>query len=168
MGRLNVQKGFDIAIEAAKIVRDRGIDFVWYILGEGELRNELLGLICRYNLENHIKLVGIKENPYPYITACDLFLQTSRFEGKSIVLDEAKILCKPIIATNYATVGNSINNGVNGLVVDMNAASVAEAIIRLSSDREEMQRYSNELKQEAHGNVDEIQKYMKLFNDNLL
>ena len=117
IGRLAPQKGYEIAIDAAAKIKKQGIEFVWYILGEGELRAELERLIKTNELVKEVKLVGIKENPYPYIAGCDIFAQTSRYEGKSIALDEAKILNKPILVTNYATVGASINNGENGLIV---------------------------------------------------
>ena len=67
IGRLAPQKGYEIAIDAAAKVKKQGIEFVWYILGEGELRAELEGLIKTNELVKEVKLVGIKENPYPYI-----------------------------------------------------------------------------------------------------
>ena len=135
IGRLAPQKGYEIAIDAAAKIKKQGIEFVWYILGEGELRAELERLIKTNELVKEVKLVGIKENPYPYIAGCDIFAQTSRYEGKSIALDEAKILNKPILVTNYATVGASINNGENGLIVSMNGESGAEGLMQLSENQ---------------------------------
>lgn len=167
VGRLNNQKGFDIAVKAAKILKDKGIEFLWYILGEGELRENLTKLIEENGLENSFKLTGIKANPYPYIKACDIFVQSSRFEGKSIVLDEAKILCKPCVVTNYVTVHNSIENGVNGRIVEIDENSLAEGIHTLASDEIEKAKYVKSLSDNPAGNESEIEKYILLFEEML-
>lgn len=167
IGRLAPQKGYEIAIDAAAKVKKQGIEFVWYILGEGELRAELEGLIKTNELVKEVKLVGIKENPYPYIAGCDIFAQTSRYEGKSIALDEAKILNKPILVTNYATVGASINNGENGLIVSMNGESVAEGLMQLSENQQLRNQLVENLKKEKTGNEEEINKYIQLIEENL-
>ncbi len=167
VGRLNNQKGFDFAINAAKILKDKGIEFLWYILGEGELRANLTKLIDENNLNDNVRLVGIKPNPYPYIKACDIFVQSSRFEGKSIVLDEAKILCKPCVVTNYVTAHNSIESGVDGLLVDINEESIANGIIKLYEDKELQQSFINYLSENPAGNEEEIEKYIELFEETL-
>ena len=118
-------------------------------------------------LVKEVKLVGIKENPYPYIAGCDIFAQTSRYEGKSIALDEAKILNKPILVTNYATVGASINNGENGLIVSMNGESVAEGLMKLSENQQLRNQLVENLKKEKTGNEEEINKYIQLIEENL-
>ena len=165
VGRLNDQKRFDLAIEAARILKDSGKTFLWYILGEGELRAQLEEMIARYNLKDFVILPGIKENPYPYIAECDIFVQSSEYEGKSIVLDEAKILCKPIVVTNYKTVGNSIIDDVNGKIVDIDSQSIAAGIQELINNKETALRYTNELRNEKNGNEDELKKYIDLFQE---
>ncbi len=167
IGRLAPQKGYEIAIDAATRMKKRGIEFVWYILGEGELRGKLENSIKANNLTNQMKLIGIKENPYPYIAFCDIFAQTSHYEGKSIALDEAKILNKPILVTNYATVGASIINEMNGLIVGMSGESVAEGLIRLNEDEQLRKKLVDNLKSEKTGNEEEIDKYIQLIDKNL-
>ena len=165
IGRLSPQKGYEIAIDAAARLKKMGKNFLWYVLGEGELRAELEELIKKNNLSNHMKLIGIKENPYPYIAYCDVFAQTSHYEGKSIALDEAKILHKPILVTNYATVGASIINEVNGLVVDLNGKSVAEGLFRLMNDKDLRNKLIRHLEEEKSGNEEEIDKYLNLIKE---
>lgn len=128
VGRLIDIKGFDMAVEAASILKKKGIKFVWVVVGEGQERDNLKKLIQKFNVSNCFKLVGLKENPYPYIKYADVLLQTSRFEGKSVVLDEAKILKTAIVATNYNSIHDQLNNGVDGLIVDMNARDIASGI----------------------------------------
>ncbi|WP_028241928.1 glycosyltransferase [Pseudobutyrivibrio ruminis] len=162
IGRLNEQKGFDFAIEAAKILLDKGMDFKWLILGEGPDRKKLESLINEKGIEKCFLLLGIKDNPYPYIRYTDIFLQTSRFEGKSIVLDEAKILLKPIVVTNYPTVYDSIENGITGTIVNMDGNEIAEAVIDIENNSEKAEQYIENLKKMNSGNESEIQKYMSI------
>lgn len=141
IGRLSIEKGFDMAIEAARILREQGHSFVWYIIGSGLEEKTLKSLIESNHLENHVKLLGIKENPYPYIKHCDIFVQPSRFEGKSVVLDEAKILAKPILATAYPTVRDQLTDE-EGIVVEMSPEGIAEGISQCSeAQRNELTMY---------------------------
>ena len=96
VGRLSNEKGFDLAVEASKILKDKNINFRWYFIGDGNQREALEQKIKSYQLQNHVLLLGLKDNPYPYIKKAKIYAQTSRFEGKSIAIDEAKILRKPI------------------------------------------------------------------------
>lgn len=160
VGRLGEQKGFDIAIESAKILKKRGIGFIWLVLGEGPDREKLQAQIDRENLNQHIKMIGIRENPYVYIRECDIFVQTSRFEGKSIVLDEAKVFCKPIVVTNYPTVRDSITNGKNGLIVEMNARSIADGIQILFDHVETKEAFCDYLRKLNNSNEKELNRYI--------
>ncbi len=162
VGRLTEQKGFDYAIEAAAILKQKNIDFKWFILGDGPDKGELSSTIVNKKLQDNVILLGIKENPYPYIKNADVFLQTSRFEGKSIVLDEAKILLKPIIVTNYPTVYDSIDDGITGIIVNMDPQKIAEAINELLNDEECKKKYIENLKVMNTGNENEIQKYISI------
>lgn len=165
VGRLSSQKGYEIAIAAAIGLKTAGINFLWYVLGEGELRAQLENSINKNNLAERMKLIGIKENPYPYIARCDVFVQTSHYEGKSIALDEAKILHKPIVVTNYATVDSSIKNEVNGMIVDMNGESVAEGVSRLKKNKGLRKELIRNLEKEKIGNEEEIDKYINLIEE---
>lgn len=161
IGRLCEQKGFDMAIMAASILKNRGMNFIWLILGEGPDRERLQTQINENGLANYIKMIGIRENPYVYIKECDIFVQTSRFEGKSIVLDEAKVFCKPIVVTNYPTVGDSIRSGENGLVVEMNEKAIADGIEELSKNKTMVDHFVLGLKT-VGGNEDELAKYINI------
>ncbi|KIL52979.1 glycosyltransferase [Jeotgalibacillus campisalis] len=131
VGRLHHQKGFEMAINACEELVKKGNNLKWFVIGEGEERSNLEKLIAQKKLQNHFILLGLKANPYPYIKQCDIYVQTSKFEGKSIALDEAKILCKPIIITNYSTAKDQIKNNINGLIVEMDPSSIAAGIYQL-------------------------------------
>ena len=165
VGRLTFQKGFDIAIEASEKLIKEGIDFKWFIVGEGEERSKLESLIREKRLEKNFILLGLKENPYPYIKAADIYVQPSRFEGKSIAIDEAKILRKPILVTNFSTAKDQITNEQNGLIVEMNANSVALGLKKLSNDENFRKKLSNGLEKENYSGTDsEINLFYKLIN----
>ncbi len=141
-----------------------GISFHWLILGEGEERNVLQQMIDENGLNQYIQLVGVKKNPYPYIANCDVVVQTSIFEGKSIVIDEAKILCKPIVITNYVTATDAIINNINGIIVEREPYEVANAIVRVSKDDQLKNRLVAYLFENEENNLSEINKYMSLFD----
>lgn len=162
IGRLNYQKGFEIAIEACRILVGKGYNIRWSVIGEGEEREKLTKLIKSYNLESNFSLLGLKSNPYPYIKQADIYAQTSRFEGKSIAIDEAKILNKPIIVTNYSTAKDQIDDGVTGLIVDMDSNSVADGIERLIKDSSLSKNLITNLSNLKLGTEDEINKFYKI------
>lgn len=145
VGRLMPVKGYDLLIEAAVILKELNYNFVWRCIGEGDLFESLSELIESRGLKKNVLLLGPRENPYPYMSACDVFVQTSRYEGKSIVVDEAKILCKPIIITNYATAQDAIDSEVNGLICEMTPEGIARSIGRLWLDQELRQRFVSQL-----------------------
>lgn len=165
VGRLSEQKNFQLAVQAAQKLKSYGVNFIWYILGEGELRQSLTEKIKEYDLTDQVKLVGIKPNPYPYIANCDVFVQSSIYEGKSIVLDEAKILCKPIVITNYVTAPNSIESGKNGLIVGMTSDELARGVASYFENEELRKQVVEQLRNEQNSNDAEIEKYIALFTE---
>lgn len=164
VGRLNPVKGYDMAIEAARILKDQGLKFRWFVLGEGFLRTELEMQIREKGLSDSFFLLGARVNPYPYIRHCTFLVQSSRYEGKSVALDEAKILGAPIIATAYPTVVDQIHEGAEGIIAEMSPQGIAEAVskmIRDSALRENIRKY---LLEREYGNQNEVVKYENLLN----
>ena len=165
IGRLTEQKGFDYAIEAAKILKDKGLSFCWYILGEGPLRNTLEEQAEKCGVAEFTRFIGIRSNPYPYIKGADIFVMPSRYEGKSIALDEAKILCKPIVVTDYPSVHDAIVNGDDGLVVEINANSIAEGILKLYENKQLQNTFIHNLRKEDCSNEKAVvNKFLELIS----
>ncbi|MFP3123368.1 glycosyltransferase [Ectobacillus funiculus] len=162
VGRLNYQKGFEMAIEACKELEKNGYEITWYVIGEGEERAKLEKLIEENDLQETFILLGTKENPYPYIREADIYVQPSRFEGKSIAIDEAKILYKPIVVTNFSTAKDQIINKKNGLIVEMNSKSIAEGIRKLIDNEELRNKLIVSLSKEELGTESEIEKLYEL------
>lgn len=165
VGRLWPQKGFDIAVEAAAILKRGRLNFRWFVVGEGSLRDALQRRSRKAGVEDCFILLGARDNPYPYIRACSLLVQPSRYEGKSVVLDEAKMLCVPIVATAYPTVGDQLLDGQEGLVTEMSPEGIAKGILTLLTDAPLRGRLQTYLARHEYGNQAECAKYMTLLDE---
>ncbi len=163
IARLNKpQKGYDILLEACKILRDRGVRFKWYAIGRGSYKKEMEHFILENHLEDTFILLGATPNPYPYIKESTLYVQTSRHEGYGLSIAEARILNKPVVTTEFDAVYNQMVQGKNGLVVSQDPVAVANAIERLLNDRELYKSIVEYQKQEKKGNPEEIEKFYRL------
>jgi len=137
--------------------------FCWSIvIGEGSERAALEQQIKEEKLEGKFVLLGEKENPYPYISNATIYAQTSRFEGRSSTINEAKILAKPIVVTNFDSVFEQIQSGVNGLIVEKDADAIADAIVKLLNDTALQTQFITQLQSESLGTETEIQKLYQI------
>ena len=141
VGRLYYQKGYDIAIKTAAILKERGCAFRWYALGEGEERKNLQRQIKECGLEDVFLLLGAADNPYPYFKQADIYVCTSRYEGKSIVIEEAQALGKPVVATGCTGIEEQICSGRDGVITGMDPESLAQEIEKLIKDPDMRRRY---------------------------
>ena len=147
-GRLSHEKGMDLAIESCKILIDKGYtNFKWWVVGGGPIEKDLAEQIKQYGVENHIQLLGMQSNPYPYIAKSDLLVQPSRFEGHSVAIMEAKILKTPIVATKTAA-KEQIQHRVNGVLCDTTAESIANAIEKVLNDKELLEKITDAIGKE--------------------
>lgn len=166
VGRLSYQKAFDNAIKALKILHEKGYkDIKWYVVGYGGDEALLRDLIKRYNLQDNFILLGKKINPYPYMKACDLYVQPSRYEGKAVTVTEAQILGKPVLITNYATSRSQIKDGYDGIIVDSSIENMADGIERLYKDNDLRILLENNCRNTDYSNSFELNKLYELFND---
>ena len=164
-GRLALQKNYELAVKAAKILRDKRYDFRWLFIGDGEERSNIAALVKGYKLQDKVLLLGMKTNPYPYMACCDVYVQTSLFEGFGLTIAEAKILGKPVVSTNFDVVHDQLKHGENGLIADMTPESVAENIIRLFED-DDLRNHiiANVKKEENTTYISEVEKVEKLLD----
>lgn len=162
IGRHVELKGYDMAIGAAKILKEYGINFRWYSIGEGNLTKKLISEVEKNNLVNEFVFLGTYTNPYPFIKQCDIYCQPSRFEGFGMAIAEARILNKPIVATNFDIVYEQIRDNENGLISDMNVSSIAKNIEKLIKDKDLYQNLINNLKGDGVDTEYEINKIYQL------
>ncbi len=142
--RLAKQKAIEVSAVAMHMMKpfleEKGIEARWYVFGEGDQRPLIEEYIKRYGLEESFVLCGTVRNPYPYIAEADLYVHATRYEGKSIAVQEAQVLGKPIIASDCSDNSNQITDGVDGILCEFNPKAVAEAVCRLISDKDLMER----------------------------
>lgn len=162
IGRLHPQKNFELSIMACKELKKKGYKLQWNIIGEGEERHSLEEKIKANGLEDCFKLLGLKSNPYPYLQQADIYVQSSKFEGKSIAIDEAKILNKPIVITNFSTAKDQLIDGVEGIIVEMNPEALVDSIGMLMKDNILRERLSSYLSGQMLGTESEIEKLYQL------
>lgn len=163
VARLNkAQKGYDIALEACKILKERGLEFKWYAIGEGPYKNEMEEYIVQNDLSDTFILLGTTPNPYPYYKDCTIYVQTSRFEGFGLSIAEARILNRPVITTEFPAVYAQMIPNRNGIVTPQNPRDVADAVELLLSDRDKYRQIESFLKQEKKGNIEELEKFYKM------
>lgn len=166
MGRICEQKGYDLAVPAIARLNREGYHIKWYILGRGNDEDEknLMELIRLNHAENAISVLGVRKNPYPYIKRADIYMQPSRHEGKPISVEEAKILCKPILVTNYTSAREQLENGKLGMITDISEEGIYRGLKILLSNRELLGQYSqalSEVKMKKSENYSE--NFFKLF-----
>ncbi|MBQ6897665.1 MAG: glycosyltransferase [Clostridia bacterium] len=144
-GRLSPVKGFDIAVESAKLLKDKNTEFLWYFVGDGPERERLEKQIDEYNLSDCVIITGMKENPYPYMKAADIYVQPSYEEALGLTIVEAQKLKKPVVST--ATVGGNklVSHKRTGLVAEISAESLSENILMLIIDKSLYNSISEEL-----------------------
>lgn len=162
VGRLSHAKGLDVAVRACRKLLDRGYDIEWHVIGYGPLEGELKRLIFELNLQDHFFLQGKKINPYPYIKACDIYVQPSRYEGKAVTIREAQILCKPVVITNFPTAKSQARDGVDAIITPQDLDGLVIGIKRLIEDESLREELIKNVHSINYGNENEIQKLYKL------
>jgi len=160
IGRFSLPKKMEEIPAICRKLIDEGIDVKWFVIGFGSPEIERL---VRDNAEkdgvaDKVILLGKKENPYPYIKACDIYVQPSRYEGKSITVREAQILCKPVIVTNYPTASSQVQDGVDGIIVPMEVDACAQEMAAFIRDNEKQTKIVEYLQTHDYGNEDEIER----------
>lgn len=131
VGRMHYYKGQDIAIEAAALLKRKGLKFRWHFVGDGATRESNIRLVRELGLEEEIVFHGAVSNPYPYMHDCDIYVQPSRHEGFCITLGEAKLFGMPIVSTDFAGAHEQLDDVENALIVRSAAPEdIFEAVLR--------------------------------------
>ena len=163
VGRLTKQKRYDVAIEAMRLLKEKSVAPIrWYVLGEGDLRQELEQQIKSAGLENDFILMGVKENPYPYYKGCDFYVHATEFEGKSIALQEAQVFGKPILATDCSGNREQIENGTDGILCELDPGQVCEKLLYMINNPEKCKGYGEKAKQRVLCNTKGFDEFIAM------
>lgn len=164
VGRFTPQKGFDLAIEICRLLREQNANFGWYMIGWGPEEDKYRAMIERYELQDCVTILGERKNPYPYIDQCDVYVQPSRHEAYCMTILEAISLRKPIVCANFAGADEQICNGETGWIVPVgDIEAFTEKIRFLIENPAERTRLTQNLWKQAKGS--DMEKILSKFGE---
>ena len=162
VGRFTDAKNYDNLPDICRRIHEHGVSVRWYLIGYGGDEDLIRRKISEARMENDVIILGKRSNPYPYMKACDIYAQPSRYEGKSVTVREAQMLCKPVVIANYPTAKSQIQDSVDGVIVSMDNEGCAKGIAVFIKDKDLQNKIITYLHTHDYGNVAEIQKLEKL------
>jgi glycosyltransferase involved in cell wall biosynthesis len=166
VGRFTYSKGFDLAVEACALLRASGRNVRWYLIGYGSDEPALRLKIQQLDLENSFVILGKKVNPYPYMAECDIYVQPSRYEGKSVCVREAQMLGKTVLIADFPTAAAQLEDGADGLITPGSPQGMAAGIGRLMDDPVLSARLAECAQSRNYDNLSEATKVVALCRDN--
>ena len=168
IGRFCDAKNYDNVPDICKRINSKlsflnsQLSVKWYIIGYGGDEQLIRQKINEAGMENNVIILGKRSNPYPYIKACDIYVQPSRYEGKSVTVREAQLLCKPVVVTNYPTASSQIQDGVDGRIVPMDNEGCAQGITYFIQDVNQQNDIISYLSAPDYGNKNEVNKLYQM------
>lgn len=165
VGRFSYPKNFDNIPFICKKIIEMGVRVKWFIIGYGVDKRLIEERIHELRMEDYVILLGKKTNPYPYVKACDVYVQPSRYEGKAVTVREAQILCKPVVITDFPTAKSQLQNGVDGLIVPLDNELVAEGIVNLIGNISLQHKFIDYMQKHDYGNEKEVEKIYNLMRE---
>lgn len=165
VGRFTEAKNFDNVPCICQTLIKKGLNVVWYLIGYGADEQLIRKKIVECNMESNVIILGKKDNPYPYIANCDVYIQPSRYEGKSVSVREAQVLGKPVIITNYKTARSQLEDGIDGFIVSMNNEECAKDILKLLKTPHLLSKVSRNCNTRDYSNAKEIEKLYCLMQE---
>lgn len=166
VGRFSDAKNYDNVPDICKrLINETKLNIKWYIIGYGGDEALIRQKNKEAGMEEHVILLGKRSNPYPYIKACDIYVQPSRYEGKSVTVREAQMLCKPVVVTNYPTAPSQIRSGIDGVIVPMDNEGCAHGLAEVICDKSLQERIIAHLKTHDYGNESEVEKIYTPINE---
>lgn len=162
VGRLTAQKAYDVALDAMSLLKERGEQVRWYVLGEGNQRSFLEEKRKKLGLEKDFLMPGAVRNPYPYFAQADIYVHATRFEGKSIAIQEAQILGKAVLVSDCSGNREQVTQGVDGLLCDLTPESVCDGIRKLIHDPDLRDSFGRKAAERSFGDREEMEKLLEL------
>ena len=161
VGRFCYPKAIDNAVRICASLVQMGVHVKWYVIGYGDVKT-VQEVIESCNMQEYFIILGKKINPYPYMAACDVYVQPSRYEGKAVTVREAQILNKPVVITNYPTAKSQLTDGFDGVIVPMDIQQAALGIKDLIENKNLQQQLMKNMLQIDYGNSTEVDKIYNL------
>lgn len=165
VGRISPEKGQDMIPAITKKLLDKGYLVRWYVIGDGDMRNNLENTVKKYDVDDSVILLGTKTNPYNYMKLCDIYIQPSYTEGYSATICEAGMLGKPVICTNNCGIRERIEPGKDALFVDASVDSLTEAIEYLIVNEDKRNDLAHNISKIDFEGKEEISKFLNFINN---
>ena len=162
VGRFHEQKNFDNVPDICHRILENGVNIRWYIIGFGD-DSLIQQKIDESRMKDYVIILGKRTNPYPYMKACDIYAQPSRFEGTSVTVREAQMLCKPVVITDYPTANSQVQDRLDGVIVPMDNEGCAKGIVNFIKDKQLQKDIIDYLRSNDYGNENEVDKIDLLF-----
>ena len=163
VGRFCTAKNFDnLPFICKELMETHGIKVKWYIIGYGTDTELIKSNIRKAGMDNNVIILGKKSNPYPYIRQCDFYIQPSRYEGNAVTVNEALILGKPVVITDYSTARSQINHGVDGVIVPLENKACAAGIADFIRDTQLQEKIKTNIAAKDFSNAQYVEELYKL------
>lgn len=164
VARLVEEKGVFLALKACQMLIYRGYEISWIFIGNGPLMEELRIKSKDMGIEKNFILLGEKENPYPYMQICDIYVQPSKTEAHCVAVEEAIALACPIIVTDIPAFNDQIQHEDTGFIVKANVEGIVEGICKLINSKQLREKLSTNLMNLSGRNHEELEKFNRLIS----
>jgi glycosyltransferase involved in cell wall biosynthesis len=161
-GRFCYQKAFDNAVRLCKILLERGMNIKWYALGYGTEEEKIKSMVRELGIEESFIFLGKKINPYPYMKACDIYVQPSRYEGKAVTVREAQMLGRPVMITDFNTARSQVRDGFDAIISPMEINAAADTLQMLINSSELRESLSQNALSSDYSNTSYIERLFEI------
>ena len=134
VARLAPAKNHALLLQTVALLRESGRDVSLTLVGDGPLRGRLEELARELGISEHVRFAGRRTDTPAFYRDCDLFVLLSDYEGMPMSIIEAMASGLPVVATRAGGVAELVDDGVNGALVEADAAAAAEAIAAICDD----------------------------------
>ena len=165
IGRFCNAKNFDNVPDICRRLREQGLDITWYLIGFGGDETLIKKRIQEAGMQDYVRILGKKGNPYPYIKECDVYVQPSRYEGKCVTVREAQMMGKPVVITNYETAKSQLEDGVDGVILPLDNQKCADGIFDLLKRNGLLDLLASNCQKRDYSNANEVKKIYRILEN---
>lgn len=164
IARICDQKGVDFIPPVLKKLTEDGMPLRWYIVGGGDEADvsRLKVQALTFEVADKLFLLGTKTNPYGYMRDCDIFVLPSRYEGKPITVEEAKIMYKPILVSRYLSADEQLEGGRLGMITDIGEEGLYSGLKKLLGDPGLCDTFTERLSKLPRGNMGSVKRFEEI------
>lgn len=145
IGTVYPQKGYDRLLNVHKKLIDEGLKHQIIIIGDGFDFENIHAKLNHLGVQDTVKMLGFRSNPYPYLKKSDFYIMSSRHEGFPTIIAEALILNKPVVSTDVSGIKDLLQNGKLGLITPNSEEGIYEGMKQFLTHSELSERYEKEI-----------------------